>query len=139
MRKIIAFSVIVIFTMHYNLTMSQIKMDNDGKVAIGGDPASYRLKVVGSVYTTSSITSDGVYTGLIDCPSINTLDPTNKIVFGGYYGGTPHIGIGMTPSTSYALDVNGDVRGDTWTDSDIRFKKNIQPDGEYGKTHVRLH
>lgn len=36
-----------------------------------------------------------------------------------------NVGIGMIADASYSLDVNGDVRGTSWTDSDLRYKTNI--------------
>ena len=36
-----------------------------------------------------------------------------------------NVGIGMIADASYSLDVNGDVRGTSWTNSDLRYKTNI--------------
>ena len=37
------------------------------------------------------------------------------------------VGISRIPGSGYRLDVNGAVRGSSWTNSDIRYKKNITP------------
>ena len=36
-----------------------------------------------------------------------------------------NVGIGMIADASYSLDVNGDVRGTSWSNSDLRYKTNI--------------
>ena len=36
-----------------------------------------------------------------------------------------NVGIGMIADASYSLDVNGDVRGTSWANSDLRYKTNI--------------
>ncbi|RKZ91696.1 MAG: hypothetical protein DRQ40_09565 [Gammaproteobacteria bacterium] len=126
MNKFVFLSVIAISMLMP--TQAQIEMNSSGTVGIGTAPSSsYNLKVANNLLVPT-IYIDNLYKKSPIAGSITFTLGSLKLMHPTYPMYKTSLGINMTPSSSYALDVNGSARCTQgyWHTSDQIYKKNIE-------------
>jgi hypothetical protein len=121
---------------HVN-TAPAMQISPAGNVGMGLEPDEglIKLKVNGEILTASDISVAGNIKHYSDTPSFTIRTAFAPISFEPDYANTEpamtialdgDVGIGFT-DPAYKLDVDGTIRGDNVSASDIRWKKNIDP------------
>jgi hypothetical protein len=101
--------------------VNRLTIRADGNIGIGTGTPSCKLEIAsGQINFPGASDSNGGVTHFNYGDGRNYIRGTTIIADGG-----GKVGVGIT-NPSFMLDVNGDVRGTTWTNSDLRKKENVE-------------
>jgi len=127
MKKISVLLIISVFAI--TGLNAQLEIDQSGNVGIKSAPSStYALKVLGKIYTTSSVRASWVYSewGDFDYLSVTGDDYTSALNVPAEAFYEPVVDITGESYMDYALRVDHGIYGTVYGGSDIRLKKDIQ-------------